>query len=492
MHKKSQSLLAPLLYCIVVLIASWFTYMKNYDNPQALFWDENYHIAAATKYINGVYFQESHPPLGKLLIAVGEVMFGKNTKLDTTYFLETDHVKEVPKGYSFSGVRFFPALLGWLSVALFYLVLLNILGNPHVSFFGTLPMLFENGLIVHFRGAMLDGMQVFFVLLATLYFVFILKKEKPLSSIQYFTLGLLVSLSISIKVTSAVLLLLFPTLFWKEHPLKIFHLQPKKTLELILTRVPSSILGLLIPFFCIWYLHFSIAAEVHSKRNYNASPAMSSILVKKQTSHILNLPLMISEALAYSNDFNKGVRELKICSPDENGSSPLSWIVGAKTINYRWEKVDGGKVKYLYLVFNPVVVTLSIFGLICGAVLVLSHFIFDLPLKDKNQFSIIAMFLALWFAYMGAVYQIPRVMYLYHYFVPYLFSLLLTVTVFHYVFKEYYSRNTLVIALALILISAQIALTYSFFSPLTYYEPISAPEFHRRAWLVAWKMEPIL
>jgi dolichyl-phosphate-mannose--protein O-mannosyl transferase len=48
------------------------TYFHNYSYPPSLFWDENYHIASAEKYIQGVFFMEPHPPLGKLLIAAGE------------------------------------------------------------------------------------------------------------------------------------------------------------------------------------------------------------------------------------------------------------------------------------------------------------------------------------------------------------------------------------------------------------------------------------
>ncbi|MCK4907948.1 MAG: phospholipid carrier-dependent glycosyltransferase, partial [Spirochaetes bacterium] len=56
----------------IVLILSLVTFFSYYQFPNYVFWDENYHIASAQKYINGVMFMEPHPPLGKMIIAAGE------------------------------------------------------------------------------------------------------------------------------------------------------------------------------------------------------------------------------------------------------------------------------------------------------------------------------------------------------------------------------------------------------------------------------------
>jgi len=57
-------------YTVIILAVSYFTYFKNYDYPPSVFWDENYHIASAQKYLTGVMFMEAHPPLGKLFVAL--------------------------------------------------------------------------------------------------------------------------------------------------------------------------------------------------------------------------------------------------------------------------------------------------------------------------------------------------------------------------------------------------------------------------------------
>ena len=95
--------IAPLL--LFVLAAS--TIGTRYWVPTSLFWDENYHVTSAQKHIAGVMYMESHPPLGKMLIALGEIALARNRELDTGALLRVDRVQQaqLPQGYSFAGVR---------------------------------------------------------------------------------------------------------------------------------------------------------------------------------------------------------------------------------------------------------------------------------------------------------------------------------------------------------------------------------------------------
>src|SRR5690606_26050376 len=110
------------LYPAALLLASLLSYCTLYGMPNSLFWDENYHIASAQKYIDGAMYMEPHPPLGKMLLALGEVIVNPNSDLDKSTLNTTDYItgKDVPEGFYFTGFRLMSVLLMALSVLFLY------------------------------------------------------------------------------------------------------------------------------------------------------------------------------------------------------------------------------------------------------------------------------------------------------------------------------------------------------------------------------------
>jgi dolichyl-phosphate-mannose--protein O-mannosyl transferase len=198
---------------LFILACSFIVFFYRYGEPKGPVWDEPYHIASAEKYLNKVMFMEVHPPLGKLFIALGEKMFNPNASLDKSNFLSTDYIDTFPDGYSFIGVRFFPTLFSALSAAILFLIFFVISKRPFLSFVSSSFYIFDNAIVSHFRGAMLDGIQLFFILAAILYFIYTYKTSKTIKSFQYLILGVLSGLAIATKVTALILILLLPALF---------------------------------------------------------------------------------------------------------------------------------------------------------------------------------------------------------------------------------------------------------------------------------------
>lgn len=210
------------LFPLIVLIMSFSIYMKWFSQPAGLFWDENYHIPSAQKYLDWSFFMEPHPPLGKLLIAAWEKIFHPNDWLTKQYydndqrkfiqFNETDYIKDVPycndsskkyqslpecqktkttkkvvenwkvvsktsyKEFSFFGYRFFPTLFWMLWAVLIYFIFLLISKNYLIALMFSGLYIFDNALVLQSRSAMLDSTQIFFVLWAILFFVFWVEK----------------------------------------------------------------------------------------------------------------------------------------------------------------------------------------------------------------------------------------------------------------------------------------------------------------------------
>src|SRR5690606_14606461 len=113
---------ARFIYPAVILLISLGIYFPFYGSPQAMFWDENYHVASAQKHIDGVMYMEPHPPLGKMLMAVGEVVFGGNGDVDKQKLLETDYLTgdNAPPAMTYKGFRWPSVIMMAFGVLFFY------------------------------------------------------------------------------------------------------------------------------------------------------------------------------------------------------------------------------------------------------------------------------------------------------------------------------------------------------------------------------------
>ena len=114
------------------------------------YFDEIYHPRTALEHLNNIYpYEVSHPPLGKLIISVGVMLFGM-----------------VPFGWRFMGTLF-----GVLMVPVLYIFLKNLFGRVSVALCGTALFTFDFMHLVQTRIATIDTYGVFFIL-ASYYFMY--------------------------------------------------------------------------------------------------------------------------------------------------------------------------------------------------------------------------------------------------------------------------------------------------------------------------------
>ena len=483
---SNQSILLGFLLTIFALL----TFFWNYTNPPYLYWDENYHVASAQKYLNGVYFMEPHPPLGKMLVAAGEALIDANE--DDSQFIGTDYAKELPGDFSFKGYRFFPVLLGWLIAPLFYVIFLLITRKPLWAFFLSFLYVFDNALVTHSRAAMLDSTMLFFcVSMIALYFLLKEHKDNTNSFCFYSLLfGAAFAGAMTTKALGLIMILLVPAL------LLIFRTDSKNMFALQLptfdwTKVGQflslSIGAFLVLYVVIWQIHFSIGKTVidslPDQGYYQASDEYKALIDSGKT----NFPIMLRDSLKFLSHYSEGVPTLNLCKMDENGSPFFFWPLGARSINYRWETPNGSYYKYITLQANPAVWWTVLGGLLIAfAMLVGSFIIPEAKLKYKNE---LLLWFGFWLSYMVAVSQIERVMYLYHYFLPLLFSFI----IFAYVVMEITQiglfklteqrKNWLLLTLGVLIFAA-----FQFYRPLTYYEAIDDNSFRKRMIFPLWDL----
>jgi len=468
---------------VFLLILSYFTYVHAYWQPNALFWDENYHIASAQKYLNGTFFMEPHPPLGKLLIAAGEQLIDANASDDQ--FIGTDYAKDPPEGFSFAGYRLFPTLLAWLTVPFLFWIFLLLTRTVLWSVLFTFPYVFDNALIVHSRSAMLDSTLVFCGVLTVLAFLLLREwKDDPRKFSRASVLfGAAFGLLLTTKAFGLLLILLIPFLAWE------LHARPRQVLRFGWIAA----IAFLVPFVTVWQIHFAIADTVNpalpDQGYYQASPWYKELIQRDKTSSIFAFPVMLRDSMNFVGHYQRGVPRLNLAKSDENGSPWFLWPVGARTINYRWHTPDGRGYGYLYLQSNPVVWLVTFAGVLIAIALLLASVL--LPLREPLRHrTLLLTFTTLYVCFFIAVSRIDRVLYLYHYFLPLVLGFIILALVFlelrhigKWELSEHRKTNVL-LALGVL-----IFLGFQFYRPLTYNEPISDRAFERRAFLRIWELK---
>ena len=121
------------------LWSSKYTYMNS------AYFDEIYHPRTALEHLNSIYpYEVSHPPLGKLILSLGIMMFGM-----------------APFGWRFMGTLF-----GVLMVPVLYIFLKNLFGKTPVAVCGTALFTFDFMHLVQTRIATIDTYGVFFILVS--------------------------------------------------------------------------------------------------------------------------------------------------------------------------------------------------------------------------------------------------------------------------------------------------------------------------------------
>lgn len=468
----------PLLF---VVLLSFLTFAQGFWNPQALFWDENYHIASAQKYLNGVFFMEPHPPLGKMLIAAGEALLDLNAQDDQ--FVGTDYATNPPADFRYAGYRLFPVLLAWLTAPLLYGIFFVLTRKPLWAMLLTLLYVLDNALLVHSRSAMLDSTMLFFSALMLYAFLKLLRLPDDASLPRLSLLfGAAFAAALATKAFALLFVLLIPILWWRNLA------DPRR----ILRFTGFAAVAFFAVYLGTWYAHFAIGKHIEPRLPdggyYQSSDLGKAYIDAGATASPLAFPVLLKDALAFVSHYEAGVPRLDLSKADENGSPWFLWPIGARTINYRWETPDGFSYRYLYLVPNPVGWGIALIGLFLGVVLFFAPYVARGAEKSPLHVEL-GVFLLLYACYMAALSRIDRVMYLYHYFLPLFFTFVIVGIVVVslqriHTWQLTDERKTL----GLLVMGVLVFLGFQVYRPFTYYEAMTDDAVTHRAILKLWDM----
>ncbi|WP_331346194.1 phospholipid carrier-dependent glycosyltransferase [Cellvibrio sp. UBA7661] len=491
---------ARFIYPAIILVISLGVYFPFYGSPQAMFWDENYHVPNAQKYIDNVMYMEPHPPLGKMLMAVGETFFGGNENVNKTKLLETDYLTgdNAPPEMTYKGFRWPSTVMMALSVLFFYGILNCITQRAWLAAAFTSLVIFDNALVIHSRAVHLDGIQLFFVLAALYYFTRTvtrhINRQIPITWKQYAWLGVLIGLGTSVKVTAAILLVLFVMLYGVDQWSNIKRWNWPALMQRLAVTVPAAVAPFVLVFLGVFYVHIGLGEKVYQERTYKASPEYLNQIRMGDTWSLKTFSLGMRDNWKYMSEYADGVPRLDECKPDENGSYVMNWPLSSKTISYRWDRevVDGKTVtKYKYLIGNPIVWFSVIGGIILSAGLIIGRYVYGNPIKDEKLFYWICAFASLYIIYMLSILQIERVMYLYHYLMALLFGAINLALVFTYIYRDDVIANNKHTIINASLFALLVIAVFAFFSPFTYGFGLTEDQFELRNWYSFWKLQVV-
>jgi dolichyl-phosphate-mannose-protein mannosyltransferase len=476
------------LLCLLVisLLASCMYFVGN-DQPPYPFWDENYHMTSAQRYVEGLGHFEPHPPLGLLLIAAGESMSHANDavnkhQLVVDKYLEGD---KLPPGFSFAGMRMMPSLFAAATALLFFGLMLSLTENRLFALLFSTLYLFENAYIVHFRAVHLDSFQMFFCVGLLWTFIHLWKRAAPLKWPHYVGMGALVALAMMVKINAAVFLMLFPLIYFKDAASQIRPLIERPTDFLLKTGV--TIVTILAVFLAVFAVHVAIghkmpdlATSAARQDLENMSPPYREYLAQNQSISPTIVVSAMSDYFKFMDKDHLGVPKLDICKPGENGSHPLHWPVHDKTINYRWDSADG-KTSYVQLTGNQFSWFLGLAAVIYSLILIINHRLNKLPVDNARTYHLIEVFTGLYIVFMALHLYLgtQRVMYLYHYFLGLLLTYVLLVLNWIYLSDLHKASMRQRIGTASLIAGCIIA-SCLFFLPLNNHWPLSKGQCEMR------------
>lgn len=483
----TDSRLRTLLCCLLVMLTAYLCFMRGRGEPAHLFWDENYHVTSAERYLQGIAHFEPHPPLGLMLIAAGEKWSGTNTGIDKHILTTTKQIggNDMPAGFDYSGMRLMPSLFAMLGALAFFALMLELFGNRLHALLLSGLYLFENAFVVHFRAVHLDSFQMCFSLLFLWQFVRLWKRDTPLHAGHYAWLALPAALAMMIKVNSVVLLVLFPVLYFKDA--RTHHNSPNWPLD-FLGKSGAAIATLLGVIFTVFYAHAALGPTLPDGSTSAGRQDLANMSAEYRQHLEQQTPLTPALTLHIARDYflfmdkdHKGVPKLDVNKPGENGSHPLHWPFHDRNINYRWDSADG-KTSYVQLVGNQPAWYAGTVAVFLSLLLVANYRVLGIPLRGSlTTYRLIEVFTLLYVTHMLLHLWIitQRVMYLYHYFFGLIVSYILLALLGQYVSEVHagFARwRTTVLASVM----GAFFLSFLFFLPLSNHWPLTKEECERR------------
>lgn len=449
---------------IGLIVAATATRLWNLFTPNAIVFDEVYFKAFAGHYLDGRYFFDIHPPLAKLIFAGWAKILGisADTLLNHAPLL----------------LRIIPALAGIAIIPLFWGILRRLGVSRKFAFIGALALVFENALVVESRFILMDSLLLMFGLAAIYLYLTYQQTRSNWRWLWIILAAICAGSTMSIKWTGLTILALLGVL-WVGDFINNWREWRKRLIELgILVVIPFLIYA------GSFWLHFALLPKSGDGDAFMSNTFQSQLIGNPNYNQNTHTSIA-SRFVELNIEMFRANQTLTATHP--YSSQWFTWPLETRPIYYwQGDTLSNGKQGNIYLLGNPVVWWGVVFGAIIG---IFTLIIARIKLSKKAQLSLSFLLIAYLFNFMPFM-AVSRVMFLYHYFLAFIFSLAAVCVLWDsisdsLVAEGAISRKSLWRVLGVLM--SIIILSFIYFSPLTYGTPMSPADLQAHMWLKSWR-----
>ncbi|XP_071165426.1 protein O-mannosyl-transferase 1-like isoform X2 [Mytilus edulis] len=277
----------------MLVILSVATRLWRLGFPRAVVFDELHFAKYASLYLQRIFFFDSHPPLGKMLLALAGGYSGFEGDINF------DRIgAEFSPQFPVYQLRLPPAVMGSLVVPLIYQICVELKMSRWSALLAGMFVLLDNALLVQSRFMLMEGMLLFFMCLTIYSFL----KFRSLTHREFsvpwffwlFLTGISFTCTLSVKYvgvfTAIVVLLLSAKDFWfmlADNYRSDFNL-----IKHLIARL-TFLIGVPVTFYILmFYIHLSILIKAGPHDNIMTSAFQASLegglaaLTKGQPLHV--------------------------------------------------------------------------------------------------------------------------------------------------------------------------------------------------------------
>lgn len=444
-------------YLLILLALGLITRFAFFGTPNETVFDEVHFGKFISGYYTHEYFFDIHPPLGKLMIAG----FAKLFDFKPEFAFGEIGDKYPDKQYMI--LRFLPSLAGALLPTIIFLLALEIGLAPLYAFATGMLIILDNAILAQSIYILIDAFLLLFGF-ASFLFYFKYKNGKGIKHLVFFTIS--ASLAASIKWTGFSFIVL-PFMF------EFFNFLRKRQYKNIIKLASLGILAILI-YSTFFFIHLGILNKSGPGDAFMSVGFQKTLIGNKIADDGSTKETnSIQKFLQLNIEMFKANQRLTANHP--YGSAWYTWPLMLRPIFY-WVN-DNARI---YLIGNPFIWWM--------AALAILYLIISYLYDPKNHLKFLPVFLTTGYILnLLPFIGIKRVMFLYHYFAAFIFSILVLAFLLSERLDPSQFKTNKISRCVVWTLVALSAITFIFFAPLSYGLKLSPKAYELRVWLASWK-----